>query len=78
MENIRSMFTCGMPASRRMADGFGRLLHRVLAAEGFQDVRGERLDAERNARHAEFAEEPGFFHIEGGRIRFQRDLIEFA
>ena len=48
----------------------------VLAAEGFEDVRGEGLDAERDAGDAEFAEQPRFRDVEGGGVGFQRDLVE--
>ncbi len=39
---------------------------------------GKRLDAERDARHAEAAEELGLGGIEGGGIRLEGDFIEFG
>ena len=58
------------------ADGFAGLGDRVLAAEDFQDVGGEGLDAQRDAGDAEVAEVPGLGGVEGGGVGFEGDFVE--
>lgn len=57
-------------------NGFGGLLGRVLATEGFKDVGSERLDAERNAGDTERFEQAGFFQIKGCRVGFEGDFLD--
>ena len=58
-------------------DGFRGLFRRVLAAQRFQNMRGKRLNAERDAGHAERAEKLRLREVEGGRVRLQGDLGGF-
>ena len=59
-------------------DGFGGLLGGVFAAEGFEDVWSERLDAERNAGDAEGFEQAGFFQVESRGVGFEGDFLNLG